>query len=230
MLLIEVSHLVIQCSFWQLFSIMTTVTGLSLADSNGFFDTQAVATEASFIESAGTIDELGNPASTLDPQVGADDDWNEPVADISIKTNLIAPVIASIDDCSLAPKQHSRRKQRRQNGFCQNPDAPGILPLQPESNRKPRKRKGANFNSPTNEKKTDRNPPTLEINPVPTSDQNPCQPERHYQVCAARFFQVAPSSISLENRPWTEDSDLNPGDQIFCRLCKSASYSENSLS
>lgn len=73
-----------QCLFWLLFSIITTVTSLSLANSNGFFDTQAVTAGTSLIESAGTNNGLGNLASTLDPHGGADDDWNEPVADSSI--------------------------------------------------------------------------------------------------------------------------------------------------
>lgn len=223
-----------QCLFWLLFSITTTVTSLSLANSDGFFDTQAVTAGTSLIESAGTNNGLGNLASTLDPHGGADDDWNDSVADTSIESNSIAPFMSSIEDCSLDPKHNPRRKQRRQDGFCPSPHTPAILQLQPEGNRKTGTQKGGNINSPINEKKQESNPPTLEANPVPTSDGNPCPSERPYQVCAARFSQVAQfsSGISLENLPWTEGYDLNPGDQKFCRLCKSDSQSQggNSLS
>lgn len=217
-------NLVMRCLFWQLFSFIPIITGRSLANSNGFFDTQAVTTGASLIESAGTKNGLGNLASILDPHGGAEDDWNELVADTSIETNSIAPAMASTNDCSLAPSQNPRRKQRRQDGFCQSPDAPGIFQLQPEINRKPGTPKGSNQNSPINGKKQG-------SYPVPTFDRNPCPPDRHYQVCAARFSQVAgfSSGFSLENQPWTEDYELSPGDQKFCRLCKSASQSEEEI-
>lgn len=216
-----------QCLFWLLLLITTTVTCLSPAISNWFFDTQAVDAGKS-LESAGTNNGLGNLASTLDPHDGADDDSNQSVADTSIPSNSIAPFMASIDDCSLAPKHNPRRKQRRQDGFCQSPDTSAIHQLQPEGNRKIRTQKGGNINLPTHEKKQDSSSST----PVPTSDDgNPCPPERHYQVCAARFSEVPrfSSSISLVNRPWTEGYDLNPGDQKFCRLCKSASQSQGGI-
>lgn len=207
--------------FWQLFSITTIVTGLSLTDSNGLFDAQAFPTGTSSIESAGTNNELSNFASNLDPDGGGSDDWNEPVADTSIESKTGAPAIFSIGDCSLAPiapVQRSRKKQRRENGFCQSPDAPAILQLQPEGNREPRTQENRNINSPRRKKKPNGNLPTPEVKPVPESDEHPCPPERHYQVCAARFSRLGP--FSLENRPWTEGYDSYPGDQEYCRLCE----------
>lgn len=207
--------------FYQLFSITTIVTSLSLTDSNALLDLQAFPTETSPIEPAGTNNELGNFASYLDPDGIGSGDWNEPVADTSVESTTGAPVIFSIGDCSLipvAPLQRSRRKQRRGDGFCQSPDAPAILQLQQEGNRKPHTQENPNSNSPSKKKEPSGNSPTSERNLVPNSDRNPCPPERHYQVCAARFSRLGP--FSLENRPWTEGYDSTPADQEFCKLCE----------
>lgn len=219
--MIKGSYLVMRSLFCQLFSIPTIVTGLSLTDSNGLFDAQAFPTGTSSIEPAGTNNELSYFASNLDPDGGGSDYWNEPVADTSVESTPGAPAIFSIGDCSLAPLaplQRSRRKQRRGGGFCQSPDAPTILHLQQEGNRKPQTQENRNSNSPRKKKNPNDNLPTSEMNLVPKSDGNPCPPERHYQVCAARFSRLGP--LSLENRPWTEGYDSNPGDQEYCRLCE----------
>lgn len=207
--------------FCQLLSITTIVTGLSLTDSNGLLDVKAFPTETSPIEPAGTNNELSNFASYLDPDGIGSDDWIEPVADTSVESRTGAPAIFSIGDCSLAPVaplQRSRRKQRRGDGFCQSPDAPAILQLQQEGNRKPQTQENRNINSPRKKKEPSGNLPTSERNPVPKSDGNPCPSERHYQVCAARFSRLGP--LWLENRPWTEGYDSTPGDQEFCKLCE----------
>lgn len=208
--------------FWQIFSITTILAALSLTDSNGLlFDAQDFPTGISTIEPVGTNNKFGNPASNLDPGGEGSDDWIEPVADISIESTTGAPAIFSIGDCSLAPVaplQRSRRKQRRKNGFCQSPDAPAILQLQPDENKKPRMQQNRNSNTPKKQKTPNGNLPTSELNPVPNSDGNPCPPERNYQVCAARFSRLGP--LSLDNRPWIEGDDSNSGDQEFCRLCE----------
>ena len=77
------------------------------------------------------------------------------------------------------------------------------------------------------EKNQNSNAPALEVNKVRTSDRNPFALERHYQVCAARFFQQEP--FLLDNRPWTGGYDSIRGDEEYCRFCKPASQSEREI-
>lgn len=213
--MIERSYVVMRSLIWQLFSITTIVTGFSLANSNGFFDSQAVTTGASSIEFVGTNNEFGNLPSTLDLDDGANDDWSEPIANTSIESKIRAPVIVSIDDCPFAPVQRLRRKQRRDNGFCQGPNAPAMVQPQQAGNENSPAQNDGNRKLRVNQKELNSNSPPSQVNAVPKPDRNPCPPARHYQVCAARFTEISP--ISIENRPWTEGYDSNPGDQEYCR-------------
>lgn len=225
--MIERSYVVMRSLIWQFFSITTIVTGFSLVNSNAFFDSQAVTTGTSSIEFMGTNNELGNLPSTLDLDDGGNDDWNEPIANTSIESKIKAPAIVSIDDCSFAPVQRPRRKQRRDDGFCQVPNAPAMLQPQRAGDRNSPAQNDGNRSLRMNQQKLNSNSPPSQVNTVPKPDRNSCPPGRRYEVCAARFSEISP--ISLENRPWTEGYDLNPGDQEYCRLCEWASKSEGGI-